>query len=155
MHDQREIRQSLRNRLDPVERQFRRALELVGAVAGADRHRQAVAAGLVHEPLRLVRIGEVLFDLAVRDAVRAVLDPAEWPSSASTLTYGLCACARSQIFFVSAMFFFERVARAVVHHRGVSLVNALHRRLEIAVVEVDRDGISGDSAQPASISARR
>ena len=34
--------------------------ELVGAVAGADRHRQRVHAGVSHEPLRLVGVGQEL-----------------------------------------------------------------------------------------------
>ena len=44
--------------------------ELVGAVAGADRHRQGVHPGVGHEPLRFVRVGQQL--LAGQGAGRAV-----------------------------------------------------------------------------------
>ena len=81
--------------------------------------------------------------------------PPSCPSSASTLTYGLCACARSQIFFVSAMFFsigspepsyITEVYPSSMHFIAVSK-SPWSRWIAT--------GISGDSAQPASISARR
>ncbi len=60
--------------LDDVEVQALFALEFVGAVAGADRGRERIAAGLLHEFDRLFRIGQgsvAFVDLNV------FLDPAE------------------------------------------------------------------------------
>src|SRR5690606_22088594 len=106
--------EQLLDRLDALEVDAVLALELVGAVAGADRDGQRVAAGLFHEAHGLGGVGQARVALIDLDVV---LDAAQAPE------LGLYCDAAVAVGVVGGLtrqgdVFFQRVVRAVDHHAG-------------------------------------
>ncbi len=123
------------------------ALELVGAVAGADGAGEGVAAGLLDEVLGLVGIGEGGVAVLDLDVLLDAAEHAELGLDARGPWRGRASTTR----LVIATFFVERLVRGVDHHRAVEArLDAVVAGLLVAVVEVDgEDGLGKDLARRA------
>ncbi len=124
-----------------LEVQALRALELVGAVAGADGDGQAVAAGPLDELLGLVGVGQHGVLLVDLDVLFDAAQHAQLGLDADALGVGALDDALGDRDVLV-----ERLVRGVDHHRAVEArVDAVVAGLLVAVVEVDgEDGVGED-----------
>ena len=88
MHDDREAGELLLDRLEHLEVERLPALELEGAVAGADGAGQRIAAGLLDEVLRLFGIGQAGVAFLDLDVLLDAAEHAEFGLDADALGVG-------------------------------------------------------------------
>jgi hypothetical protein len=141
VHDEREAGQAGLDLLEHVEVEGLLALELEGAVRGADGAGEGVAAGLLDEVLGLGRIGQAGVAFLDLDVLLDAAEHAELGLDGDALGVGGVDDALGDRDVL-----LERIVRGVDHHGAVEAgVDAIVAGLLVAVVEVHReDGLGED-----------
>ena len=141
MHDERKAREAGLDLLQHVEVQGLLALELEGAVRGADGGGEAVAAGLLDKSLRLGRIGQAGVAFLDLDVLLHAAEHAELGFDGDAFRMGGVHHTLGDRDVLG-----ERIVGGVDHDRTVEAgLDAVVARLFVTVVEVHReDGVRKD-----------